>query len=186
MKIYDISRELFASDLFPGDPFPVITKVMDLQRGEVCNLSSLQMSAHTGTHIDAPLHFLQQGKDVEQLDLDKCVGSAVVLEAGKEITVEDMRRAVQSGMKRVLFKGGGTLTKEAVEEAIVAGLFLIGTENVTIGGEEEHIALLTHEVVLLENILLQNVPEGAYLLVAAPIKVKNLEGAPCRALLLVF
>ena len=78
MKIYDISQEVFSSVVFPGDPAPKREILASVQAGDVCNLTAFSMCAHNGTHIDAPYHFLNDGKTVEALPLSKTVGEAYV------------------------------------------------------------------------------------------------------------
>ena len=69
MKIYDISQELFSSHVYPGDKAPKRTLVSDMTKGASCNVSELEMNAHNGTHMDAPRHFVRDGKTIDELEL---------------------------------------------------------------------------------------------------------------------
>ena len=80
MKIFDISQEVFSCKVFPGDPSPVREQIMHISDGEICNLTRFEMCAHNGTHVDAPYHFIDGGKTIDQVDLDRFVGPAYVAE----------------------------------------------------------------------------------------------------------
>ena len=85
MKIHDISQEVFSSAVYPGDPAPVKQTLCDMAAGELYNLTAFSMCAHNGTHIDAPLHFIADGKSVDELALDATVGLAYVAECEGDI-----------------------------------------------------------------------------------------------------
>ena len=74
MRIYDISQEVFSCKVFPGDPAPGGERILSIEQGDACNLTQFRMCAHNGTHVDAPYHFLQEGKTVEQLELSCFIG----------------------------------------------------------------------------------------------------------------
>ena len=80
MKIYDISQEVFSCEVYPGDPVPEKTALKSMQEGEVYNLTAFSMCAHNGTHIDAPFHFIKDGKTVDEICLEAFVGMAYVAE----------------------------------------------------------------------------------------------------------
>ena len=194
MKIFDISQEVFSCEVFPGDPSPEKETVLSKDSGDVCNLTTFRMCAHNGTHIDAPYHFLSNGKTVDELQLDKMVGMAYVTEHSGTLTANDavsiLRRAAKSSpeaAKRILIKGDAVVSAEAAKVFADSGIYLIGNESQTVGPEdapmEVHLTLLGAEVVLLEGVRLTEVPEGVYLLSAAPISLGGCDGAPCRAVL---
>ena len=91
MKIYDISQEVFSCRVFPGDPSPEKKILMSIEDGAVCNLSELKMCAHNGTHVDAPFHFYENGKTIDQVELDKFIGYAYVAEHDGDISADDAR-----------------------------------------------------------------------------------------------
>lgn len=193
MKIYDITQEVFGCHVFPGDPVPSYEHILQISAGDICNLTKLEMCVHNGTHLDAPWHFYDDGKKIEELDLSKCIGKAIVVEAEGELTAEMIRHIFtgkegQDAYKRILFKGNVTITSDAARELNRYDIELLGGESQTVGPEdapaEVHYELLGREVILLEGLVLSEVPAGEYLLSAAPIKLGGTDGAPCRAVLL--
>ena len=195
MKIYDITQELFHCVVFPGDPKPEKEAVLRIEDGAVCNLTKVSFCAHNGTHVDAPWHFCRDGKTVEQISLDKFVGKCYVVEAAGELKAEDAEKLLQEAKnadpeaaKRLLMKGTAFVSAGAAKVFAEAGIWLFGNESQTVGPEdapaEVHHILLGAEVVLLEGIRLGEVPEGVYLLNAAPINLGGCDGAPCRAILM--
>lgn len=195
MKIYDISQEVFSCVVFPGDPAPEKKQVLSIENGDVCNLTAISMCAHNGTHVDAPYHFLKDGKTVDNLDLNRLVGYAYVTEESGVITselaleiLEKAKRINEEAAKRILIKGKATVSDEAAVTFAENGIYLLGNESQTVGDEnaplKAHLALLSKEVVLLEGIRLSHVAEGAYLLNAAPINLGGCDGAPTRAILI--
>ena len=195
MKIYDISQELFSCVVFPGDPAPKREVLSSMKDGALYNLTALSLCAHNGTHIDAPYHFIQNGKTVEQLSLEKTVGWAYVTQESGILTAEDADRilarakeAHPGSYKRILIGGKATVCEEAASVFAAAGIDLVGNESQTVGPEgapmKVHLTLLGAEVVLLEGIRLGGIPEGVYLLSAAPISLGGSDGAPCRAILI--
>ena len=195
MKIYDISQELFSCVVFPGDPAPKREVLSSMKDGALYNLTALSLCAHNGTHVDAPYHFIQDGKTVEQLPLEKTVGWAYVTQESGTITAQDAERiltkakeAHSDAYKRILIGGKATVSEEAARVFAAAGIDLVGNESQTVGPEDApmqvHLTLLGAEVVLLEGIRLGDVPTGVYLLSAAPISLAGSDGAPCRAILI--
>ena len=195
MKIYDISQEVFSCVVFPGDPAPEKKQVLSIENGDVCNLTAFSMCAHNGTHVDAPYHFLKDGKTVDNLDLNRLVGYAYVTEESGIITskgaleiLEKAKCINEEAAKRILIKGKATVSDEAAVTFAENGIYLLGNESQTVGDEnaplKAHLALLSKEVVLLEGIRLSHVAEGAYLLNAAPINLGGCDGAPTRAILI--
>lgn len=190
MKIYDISQEVFSCEVYPGDPRPVKQTLCAIEKGDAYNLTAFAMCAHNGTHIDAPFHFLRQGKTVEQMDLDIFVGDCYVACHHGDIMRADASAILQKaeGALRILIAGKATVTAEAAEIFAGAGILLIGNEGQTVGPEnapmQVHKILLEKEVALLEGIILKNVPQGHYFLSAAPLCLAGADGAPCRAYLI--
>lgn len=195
MEIYDISQEVFSCVVFPGDPIPKREEVLKMEKGDICNLTAFYMCAHNGTHIDAPYHFYEKGKAVEQIPLDKLVGYSYVCEHSGDITendakviLEKAKNAHTGAEKRILIKGNATITYEASLVFANANIYLIGNESQTVGPKSApipvHKVLLDKEIVLLEGIRLEKVPEGVYLLSSAPLLLGGSDGAPCRAILI--
>lgn len=191
--IYDISQEVFSCNVFPGDPSPEAERMLSIQKGDVCNLTKISMCAHNGTHVDAPYHFLDEGRTLEQIPLEVFVGDCYVVQHEGDVTASDAQEILTKACtlyarERILIGGKATVTAEAAKVFAEAGIKLIGNESQTVGPEnapkEVHLILLGAEVVLLEGIVLKHVPEGKYLLSAAPLNLAGGDGAPCRAILI--
>ena len=193
MKIIDISQEVFSCNVYPGDPHPIAEKVVSIDNGDVYNMSTLSMCVHNGTHIDAPYHFLNDGNTVEQIPLEYFVGTCYVTHRDGELTSKDAEEIMQetiadNASERILIGGNVTVTAEAAKVFAEYGIKLIGNEGLSIGPVEApmevHKILLSANVVLLEGIVLKDVPTGTYFLNAAPLNLAKLDGAPCRAYLI--
>lgn len=211
MKIYDISQEVFNCTVFPGDPQPKREVMLKIADGAICNLTALSMCAHNGTHVDAPYHFIDGGKTIDQVDLERFIGWAFVADHEGEVSAEDAKNILEKAhaaatvkanstagaglsgelleaTKRILIKGKSVVTLEAAEVFAEAGILLLGNESQTVGPEDApmqvHLKLLGAQVVLLEGVRLEAVPEGVYLLHAAPMNLGGADGAPCRATLM--
>jgi arylformamidase len=195
MRLYDISQEVFGCTVYPGDPAPEQRALFDMQRGDVYNLTAFCMCAHNGTHIDAPRHFIKDGDTVDAIPLEATVGRALVVRHEGDLLANDAlailartREASPDGMLRILIKGSAVVTREAADVLAAAGVLLVGVESQSVGPEQSpmavHLSLLGAHVVLLEGVRLSHVPEGSYLLCAAPLLLGGCEGAPTRAILL--
>lgn len=195
MKIYDISQEVLSCRVYPGDPAPAAEALSRMANGQPCNLSALRMCVHNGTHVDAPFHFFEDGKTVDQIPPEQFVGMAYVAEHAGIVSAKDAEQILQKAKlcgdgceKRILIKGKAQVSFEAAQVFAEAGLWLLGNESQTVGPENAsaavHRVLLGRGIVLLEGIRLQGVAEGSYLLNALPLNLAGLDGAPCRAILL--
>ncbi len=190
MKLYDISQEVFSCAVYPGDPRPERQVLSATAAGDPYNLTAFSMCAHNGTHIDAPFHFLPGGKTVEQLEPEVFVGDCYVARHHGDVTAADAECILKrsGGARRILIAGEATVTLEAAEAFAGAGILLLGGESQSVGPEEApmavHLALLGRGVALLEGVVLTHIPQGRYLLSAAPLKLAGADGAPCRVILL--
>ena len=204
MKIYDISQEVFSCAVFPGDPAPQREIMNDMNKGDLYNLTAIHMCAHNGTHVDAPYHFINNGKTIDKVALENFVGPCYVAEHQGIVTAKLAEEMLQTARnvckqrmnaeistdasKRILIKGNAEVSLEAAEVFAKAKLFLLGNESQTVGPEHApmavHKVLLGADVVLLEGIRLSEVTEGVYLLNAAPLNLAGADGAPCRAILI--
>ena len=190
MKLYDISQEVFSCAVYPGDPKPERKTLCSTSAGDLYNLTALSMCAHNGTHIDAPFHFLPEGKPVNRMDLEIFVGTCFVARHTGNVTAGDAEEILRkaAGAERILIAGNATVTAAAAEVFAAAGIRLLGNESQTVGPEnapmQVHLSLLGAEVALLEGVVLTDVPEGRYLLNAAPLNLGGADGAPCRAILI--
>ncbi|MBR5979762.1 MAG: cyclase family protein, partial [Oscillospiraceae bacterium] len=179
----------------PGDPSPEKETMLRISEGAVCNLSAFRMCAHNGTHVDAPYHFYDDGKTIDEVDLDRFIGYAYVTEHEGDVDARDAGEILDAAAKadpraseRILIKGKASVTKEAAEIFAQRGIKLFGNESQTVGPEdapkEVHLIMLGAQIVLLEGIRLSDVPTGVYILNAAPLNLRGCDGAPCRAILM--
>ena len=195
MKIYDISQEVFNCQVFPGDPVPEKKTVSSIEEGALYNLTTFSMCAHNGTHIDAPFHFIKDGKTVDKIPLEAFVGMAYVAEHSGVVTADDAENIIRKARaqnsesaKRILIKGDIEVSAEAARVFAACDILLLGNEPQTVGPQnapmEVHLILLGAGVVLLEGIRLSEVSEGVYFLNAAPLNLSGSDGSPCRAVLI--
>ena len=189
MKIYDISQEIFSCAVYPGDPKPEKQTLCATASGDLYNLTAFSMCAHNGTHIDAPFHFLRDGKTVDEMDLEVFVGDCFVAWHEGDVTGQDAREILHKakGAERILIGGQAVVTVEAAEVFASSGVKLLGNESQTVGPGNSpmqvHLILLGRGVALLEGVVLEGIPEGHYFLSAAPLNLGGTDGAPCRAYL---
>ena len=195
MKVYDISQEVFSCEVYPGDPVPEKTALKSMHEGEVYNLTAFSMCAHNGTHIDAPFHFIKDGKTVDEICLEAFVGMAYVAEhhglvTGNDATeiIEKAKKQNSEASKRILIKGEVEVSLEAAKVFASSDILLLGNEPQTVGPQNApmavHLTLLGANVVLLEGIRLGEVYEGVYFLNAVPLNLSGADGSPCRAVLI--
>ena len=195
MKIYDISQEVFSCQVYPGDPIPEKKTLYSIENGDLYNLTSFNMCAHNGTHIDAPFHFIKNGKTVDELCLEGFVGMAYVAEHCGIVTYNDAAEIINKAnnqnseaAKRILIKGNAIVSLEAANLFTSSKILLLGNESQTVGPEDApmavHLALLSNGVIILEGIRLTDVTEGVYLLNAAPLNLSGADGSTCRAILI--
>ena len=193
MRIIDISQEVLSCKVFPGDESPRAEQVLSVEKGDVCNLSVFSMCAHNGTHIDAPFHFINDGKTVDKMPLEAFVGDCFVTRHEGDVTAKDAREILKKAEiaganERILIGGKATVTLAAAQLFAEAGIKLIGNESQTVGPENApmavHKVLLAKEIVLLEGVVLSGIAEGKYFLSAAPLNFAGFDGAPCRAYLI--
>ena len=195
MKIYDISQEVFGCQVYPGDPVPARKELQSMENGELYNLTAFSMCTHNGTHIDAPRHFIKDGKGVDEICLNAFIGKAYVVEHGGIVSGENAREIIekakkqdQESAKRILIKGDAEVSLDAARVFAASGILLLGNESQTVGPQDApmsvHVELLSSDVVLLEGIRLTDVSEGVYLLNAAPLNLAGADGSPCRAVLI--
>lgn len=197
-KIYDITKELLSSEVYPGDTIPSLRKVSNIKNGEVCNLSDLTMCVHNGTHIDAPYHFIEEGNDISEIPLERTIGHCVVFSCDTVFDKMNGEKRLQDAIEkygnieRLLLKGNNAIISLSGAELLTEySICLIGTERNTVGIpteeddiEQVHYHLLKNNVVILENLDLSQVKDGVYMLYALPLKIRGADGAPCRAILI--
>ena len=204
MALHDISLKLAGDTVrwVTAPPFELEER-RRMSKGDPNNSSALNMSVHSGTHIDAPFHFVADGPTIDQLALDRFIGPALVfeVEAERYITEEHVASMPLDGVTKVLFKTRNSellhrreyepdfaaFSVEAANSLVEQGIELVGLDYLSIAHADEqvpvHRAFLDHGVVLLEGIDLSNVVPGRYELMCLPIPIGDSDGAPCRAVL---
>ncbi len=195
MKIYDISQEVFGCVVYAGDTVPEKKAMRRIEKGDLYNLTDINMCTHNGTHIDAPFHFLADGDTVEKIPLEKFIGECYVAEEHGELTedrtkeiLSAAREASPEAAKRILLRGDAAVTEEAARVMADFGIYLVGVESQSVGDScapmATHKILLGKKVVLLEGVRLEGISEGVYFLCAAPLNLGGCDGSPCRAVLI--
>lgn len=200
-EIIDISVPLSPSTVsWENELAPVIERVNSIEAGDGYNLSRLAFGSHSGTHVDAPLHFIEQGGSVDQMPLDALIGPVVVIDArdvAKEIDLELVERELPPGCERVVFSTRNSelwdqpsfsndfvgISPRAASLLVERGVRLVGIDYLTVGAPETHRELLSHEIILLEGLDLRGVAAGRYRLVCLPLCIVGADGAPARAVL---
>jgi arylformamidase len=198
VKIFDISRPLCDDILvFPGDIHPTFHQE---DRGQYL-ISDMHLSTHTGTHIDAPVHYLKTGDTIDTIPLSSLIGKCRVLDvagAGKSITADHLRGKLD-GVSRFLLKTSfsGTdrfdeiypyLAPDAAHMVAARGMKCIGIDTPSIesfnGDGSVHRILLSCDCIIVELLDLSNIEEGDYEMVALPLRLKGLDGSPARVVLM--
>ena len=206
-RIIDISVGLHPEiPVWPGSEQFSLKRIMRLEDGDVANVSQFNTEIHTGTHVDAPWHFIANGKTVEQLSLDVLIGSTVVAEiSNTSITAEDLESLdLPQNTQRLLFhtrnsqlwqnkvtefqKDFVALTADAARWIVDRGIKLIGVDYLSVQrfGDSSltHEILLKAEVIVIEGLNLSGVKSGKYHLTCLPLKLVGAEGSPARAILI--
>lgn len=207
MEIIDISVPIQPGMIvYPGDPDVYLERVKSIASGASANVSRLDFGVHTGTHIDAPGHFIDGERGAETLDLGALIGPTVVVDATAATDHIDAvvldALGIPAGAERVIFKTANStlwdrdafsadfiaLTGDAAAALVARGVRLAGIDYLSIGpkgnGVATHVALLEAGVVILEGLDLRGVEPGAYELACLPLKIVGSDGAPCRAVLI--
>ena len=191
MIIYDISRSIPDTPPYENDPETVCEFVSSIEDGDEYNLSMFSMSSHTGTHLDAPFHFDEEGKKIDELRLSTFYGKCSVVITDRILTGGDMERILPRSRKRLLIRTTGEdggIESSAAQVIADSDLTLIGIDRQSIGAEFDnnrvHRILASSGVTVLENLDLEDIKESNdYTLCAFPIRLDGFEAAPCRAIL---
>ena len=190
MLLYDISREVFSAPVYDGDPKPTINKLKTIGEDSLYNLTSVSMCTHTGTHIDAPLHFDEEGADIGSMRLSHFCGKCTVVTIDGILTGEDMERLLPHCSRRLIIHGSGKTFLSVSAARVIADskLMLIGTDAMSIAPPFDemmpHLELARANVAVLEGLYLEGIEDGEYTLSAFPLKMKGTEASPCRAVLM--
>ena len=206
-KIIDISVPLSPElPVWPNDQKVEIFQQSSIKIGEAFNLTNIKISSHTGTHIDAPLHFIENGNPIEKIPLDKLIGKCQVIDCRglKKITANDLEKSnIPVGTEKLLIKTDNSilwenpkhtfkkdycaLTADAAQWVADNNIHLIGIDYASIqlytDPPDTHVILLSNEIVILENIDLRFVEPNEYRLICLPIKINGVEGTVARVVL---
>lgn len=188
---------------WPGNPAVEIVQTEHLERGDPATVSRLSLGVHTGTHVDAPVHFIVRGSGIDSIPLDRLIGPARVLDLGELDSIQPADLApvdIHPG-DRILFKTRNSgrwsetrfrsdytyLSFDAARYLVERGAWTVGIDYLSIGdmdhGAETHRVLLTAGVCIIEGLDLSQIAQGGYDLVCLPIRLEGLDGAPARVVL---
>lgn len=209
---YDISVAIHPDlPVWEGDPPIVIRSAASIERGDIANVSRLEIGAHTGTHVDAPVHFVPGRKGVDRLTLDTLLGAAYVVDLTNvihEARASDFEQAsIPKNTRRLLCKTSNSslwsklpstfdsdfigVSLDGAQWLIDHGIELVGVDYLGVerfdsvgNGAPTHHVLLEKEIIIIEGLDLSEVAAGEYTLICLPVKIKNSDGAPCRAILI--
>ena len=209
MTIYDISLAITPGmPVWPGDPAVDVSLAFSIDRGDSANVTRLNISAHTGTHVDAPHHFLNDRRSVDRLPLDMLTGPCYVTQLPAdvdEISAEVLERVpIGAGTTRLLFgtrnsrlwASGQThfehdyvsISPDGAEWLVKHGIKLVGVDYLSVAEFDDpqttHLVLLKAGLIILEGLDLSLVPRGFYDLYCLPLKIAGADGAPARTILI--
>ena len=207
MTLYDISLTISEDfPTWPGDPPIELKMISQIEKGDLANVTHLSAPVHMGTHVDAPDHFLNNGKTVEDIPLDYLVGSVLVLEvpSSEVITTGDLEAfKIPEETRRILFKTSNSeywkgeqhtfqedfiaLGPDAAARLVEIGVNVVGVDYLSVAPYNEpvptHKILLEAGVLIIEGLDLSQVSAGEYKLYCLPLKIAGSDGAPARVLL---
>lgn len=205
MRIHDVTRTLHAGmPTWPGEPGPALTPIKQMAAGHPADVSHLALGVHTGTHVDAPSHFIPGGATVDSLSLDALVGPARVVDIKHPgaIGQSELEAAGLGDVQRVLFRTRNShewsdsefrhdfvyLEPQAARWLVERGTLLVGVDYLSVESYAAaepltHRTLLGAGVVIVEGLDLKEVPAGDYLLTCLPLKLAGADGAPARVVL---
>jgi arylformamidase len=196
MEFFDVSVPLREGMVtYPGDPEVHLERAASIAGGDVVNLTRIDFGLHSGTHVDAPVHFIEGAAGVDAMPLDALVGPCEVVEAA-DLALEYVAAAPPA--ERVLFKTPNSelwaqdefaqdfarLDGPAARLLVERGTRLVGVDYLSVGDEEAHHVLLEAGVVPVEGLDLRGIEPGSYELVCLPLRVVGADGAPARAILI--
>jgi arylformamidase len=206
--IYDLTLTIRNEmAVWPGDPQVHLERISKIEDGKNANVSRVDFSVHTGTHIDAPVHFIPGAKSVETLPLDVLIGPTQVVQLPDRVNLitagEIDQAGILPGVIRVLFKTRNTLywqaentpfqngfvavSADGAEALVRMGIRLVGIDYLSIApfknSRPTHEVLLRNEMVIVEGLNLSQVQPGMYTLICLPLKIGGSDGAPARVVL---
>ncbi len=206
MIVIDLSFSLTnETEVYPGDP-KIKIKKFTVKNENPVNLTEITLGSHSGTHVDAPNHFIEKGKTVDEIHISKFFGEAIILETEKYLIdnkiskkIIDENSSVINGAKGLIFKTGWSrkwgqkcfyqdfpqLDEETAEKIVKTGVNFVGIDSPSIGSPEVHRTLLSGEVVIFEALNLSNLTKRRIMFAAFPLPISGADGSPVRAVALV-
>jgi arylformamidase len=201
VEIFDISVPIRPGMVtYEGDPLVHLTRALSIAGGASANVSRLDFGVHTGTHVDAPVHFVEGAAGADELPLEVLIGPAHVVDAtgvGGQLDETALRGLELPDAERLIFKTTNSelwaldrfspemvkLTGDGARYLIGRGVRLVGIDYLSVGDEQAHVELLRAGVVPLEGVDLRGIEPGEYELVCLPLRLVGADGAPARAVL---
>jgi len=206
-RIFDISVPVVNGGVvYPGNPEIRIEPHSELAKGASSNLSRLSFGSHTGTHVDAPRHFIEDGSTVDRLPLNALIGPAHLIAFGDDVTSvteELLQRKPLQGVERLLIRTRNSsfitdrefhpdytyLAPDGAEYLSSLGVKLVGVDYFSVeqfhsGHHRTHRTLLENGIVIVEGLNFSDIVQGAYTLCCLPLRLEGLDGAPARAVLM--
>lgn len=205
MKVFDVSRPIGKGEaVYPGNVPPVLKHIKNFRKNG-SNLSALSLGLHTASHLDAPLHYLKNGRSVDEIMLDDCLGWCRVADFAKiksEITARDIARIRPRAGEIILLKTKNSsdnprrfnpkfvyLNESAARVLIKSKVKAVGIDGPSIRKfrlkpDNVHPMLLRAEITIYEGLNLKNVKAGRYYFIGLPLRIKDAEGSPVRAILI--
>lgn len=186
--IYDVTHTINSSlPVYPGDPGFSREVLKSLDRGDPYTLSALHLSAHTGTHLDAPAHFIRGGRSVHEIPIERLIMVVALIDSGMVVGPGDLL-SHSSLAEGVIFRTGslmGSISESAARACVDLKLKLVGTDALSVDSSDDavHRTLLSNDILILEGLRLEGVPSGIYTLLCMPLKIEGAEASPVRAIL---
>ena len=203
--VFDVTRKIMnGMTVWPGDPGVSVFRSVSIKDGSDANVSRMDMGVHTGTHMDAPLHFIDGAKDMASLDIERFFGRVLVVSTDlEEIGAEVLEGHDLNGVKAVFFKTSSStrdektpfwtafpaLTEGCASFLVEKGIKTVGIDYLSVELSCEnrfpvHKLLLSNEVAIIENLILKDIEPGEYDFICLPLKIEGSDGSPVRALLI--
>lgn len=207
-KLYDVSVLVHEGmPTWPGDPGLSLKRASSIARGDAANVTRIDMGAHTGTHMDAPAHFMATGQGIDRISLETLIGPCRVFDLSAwtgHINRAALEQCDLRGVMRALFKTRNSarwarddhefdknfigIVEDGAKHLVAQGVKLVGVDYLSVEpfgnkGHPVHSTLLPANVVIVEGLNLTDVPAGDYELLALPVKLKDADGAPARVVL---
>lgn len=206
-RIYDVSLPVRSGGLiYPGNPEIAIEPQQAISRGAGANVSRISFGSHTGTHVDAAKHFFDDGQTVDQIELSKLIGPAILIavdDSLPSVTADDLKRHDIGTHTRVLIRTRNSsyntesefrqdytfLAPDGAEYLVNKGVELVGVDYLSVeqfhsGHHRTHLTLLGKSIVIVEGLNLKGIEPGEYEFICLPLRLEGLDGAPARAVLI--